>query len=236
MTGPATGGTAVPGARSRKGDRRRAAILATAARLLATRPLATVGIDELAAGAGINRSTFYFYFDSREAVVEALAGEIGGWAASVTGDRAGPYGLVGDGGDGARDGDGGGDEPYAAAIPREIAAHLEMWHRHGPVLRAVVDARDHSPTLGAYWRAQQRRVVRLVADRVERERATGRTALGDPPALDLAGVLVTMTERACYDHSRRTRSRSGDDRLAAALTAVWCRSIYGTDVEAVTTV
>ena len=46
----------------RKGDLTEQAILDTAERLLADRSLASIGIDELAAGAGISRPSFYFYF------------------------------------------------------------------------------------------------------------------------------------------------------------------------------
>jgi AcrR family transcriptional regulator len=42
--------------------------LDTAELLLAKRSLRKIGIDELAAGAGVSRSTFYFHFESREDV------------------------------------------------------------------------------------------------------------------------------------------------------------------------
>src|SRR5437016_2686295 len=54
------------------GDERERAILATAERLLAERPLHEVSVDDLARGAGISRPTFYFYFPSKEAVLLTL--------------------------------------------------------------------------------------------------------------------------------------------------------------------
>src|SRR5882672_5923379 len=54
------------------GDDRELAILATAERLLADRPLSAISIDELAKGAGLSRPTFYFYFASKEAVLLSL--------------------------------------------------------------------------------------------------------------------------------------------------------------------
>jgi len=56
------------------GESRELAILATAERLLSERPLAEISIDDLAQGAGISRSGFLFYFQSKEAVLLALAG------------------------------------------------------------------------------------------------------------------------------------------------------------------
>src|SRR4051812_4897624 len=54
------------------GDDRELAILTTAERLLAERPLATISVDDLARGAGISRPTFYFYFASKDAVLLTL--------------------------------------------------------------------------------------------------------------------------------------------------------------------
>src|SRR5881296_1292057 len=55
-----------------RGDDRERAILETAERLLAERPLHEVSVDDLARGAGISRPTFYFYFASKEAVLLTL--------------------------------------------------------------------------------------------------------------------------------------------------------------------
>jgi AcrR family transcriptional regulator len=72
--------TSSPASRRRggpsKGDLKEAAILDTAWRLLAEKPFTGVTIEELAAGAGISRSSFYFYFDSRDAVIRALAARV----------------------------------------------------------------------------------------------------------------------------------------------------------------
>src|SRR5207248_11581246 len=52
------------------GDERERAILQTAEELLRERSLTDIAVDEPARGAGISRSTFYFYFPSdRKSVV-----------------------------------------------------------------------------------------------------------------------------------------------------------------------
>src|SRR5580698_1386132 len=56
-----------------KGDLKKDAILDTAWQLLGVKPMTAITIDELSNGAGISRSSFYFYFDSRAAVIRALA-------------------------------------------------------------------------------------------------------------------------------------------------------------------
>src|ERR1700722_19737602 len=54
------------------GDEREQAILRTAEQLLAERSLAEISVDDLAQGAGLSRSAFYFYFASKDAVVLTL--------------------------------------------------------------------------------------------------------------------------------------------------------------------
>src|ERR1700722_3226888 len=56
----------------RKGDRTGQAILAATEALLADRHLSEITVDEIAKGAGISRSAFYFHYESREAVLYAL--------------------------------------------------------------------------------------------------------------------------------------------------------------------
>lgn len=60
-----------------KGDRTEAAILDVAWGLLPEKPLSSITISDLAQGAGISRSSFYFYFESKDAVVLALAQRVG---------------------------------------------------------------------------------------------------------------------------------------------------------------
>ena len=64
----------------RKGDANELAILATAERLLAESPFSEISIADLAAGAGISRSSFYFYFGAKDEVLmtlfDRLAGEL----------------------------------------------------------------------------------------------------------------------------------------------------------------
>jgi AcrR family transcriptional regulator len=62
------------------GDDREQAILATAERLLQERPLADFSVDDLAKGAGISRPTFYFYFQSKNAVLLSLLDQMNGKA------------------------------------------------------------------------------------------------------------------------------------------------------------
>jgi AcrR family transcriptional regulator len=210
-TSPANART--PGSRRgglSKGDRTANAILDSAERLLEGRSLAEVSVDELAAGAGISRPTFYFHFSSREAVLYALGARVADdlyKAASLWLRR--------------------GDESPAEAARRAIEATLQLWRAHGPVLRATVRARDVDPEMRRFWSEVGERFVASVADQIDRERAAGLALPGPPTARALATVLVGMNEQTCFNRSLTKPSAAGDRELVDTLTAVWVRAVYG---------
>jgi AcrR family transcriptional regulator len=195
-----------------KGDEREAAILDTMASLLAGgRALAAVGIDDLAQGAGITRSSFYFYFDSREAALRALAARVA--------DRVleSSHRWL------RRDE----EEPYDA-LRRAGAAYLELWRDEGPVLRAISAASATDPELSAFWNEARRQFVEAAAEQIRRDRDAGVALAGPPEAMDLAGVLSAMSERVCSAATATKLSAKGGERVIDALATVWHRSIYGT--------
>jgi TetR/AcrR family transcriptional regulator, ethionamide resistance regulator len=205
----ATGTT--PGVRRQgpsKGDRTSQAILDTAERLLAERDLSAITIDELASGAGISRSAFYFHFESREAVLYLLADqvlkELFESAEVATSRRGG--------------------EP-ADAIRTAIAGNLAIWRRHGPVLRAAVRARETDPAMRRFWADVARRFVTAAAAQIEADREIGIAPPGPPTARQLATALVSMNDEVFYHQSRARRS--GDRDIVETLTTIWARSIYG---------
>jgi AcrR family transcriptional regulator len=196
---------------ARKGDLTEQRLLDEAESLLAGRPLAGIGIDELAAAAGISRSSFYFYFSSREALLRTLA------------ERAQEEVLTSAGRWLERT-----DEPPAEAITRTLGDNLALWRRHGAVLRALYDAREADAETKALWVAIARRFIDATAAQIERERAAGMAPPAPPDARELAVLLIGMNERAFYDASRRRPSRARDAALVETLATVWLRTVYGT--------
>jgi TetR/AcrR family transcriptional regulator, ethionamide resistance regulator len=195
----------------RKGDLREAAIVDTMERLLAERPFSSLSIDELAQGAGISRSTFYFYFDSREAVLRALSDRLAGlvFEASESWLRRG-------------------DESPEEALRRAVAGYVQLWEAHGPVLQAIATSCVADPELMAFWSGAGERFVTVAAKQIRRERDAGLALPGPPSAEELALVLSAMSERVCYGASQRNLSTTARAKLADALAAVWYRAIYGT--------
>jgi TetR/AcrR family transcriptional regulator, ethionamide resistance regulator len=192
-----------------KGDRTSQAILDTAERLLQTRALDDVAVDELASGAGISRSTFYFHFASREAVLHALSGRV----VDALYESASWWLRRG-------------SEPPEDSIRRALSGSLALWRKHGPVLRAAVRARDTDPMMRDFWTGVARRFIDATASQIEIERAAGVAPPG-PDGKSLAAVLVSMNEQAFLTRSRARRSTARDRDLVDTLTCVWLRSVYG---------
>jgi AcrR family transcriptional regulator len=202
----------VPSARRRvprKGDLTEQRLLREAAALMADRPLSSIGIDEIAQAAGISRSSFYFYFASREALLRTL------------GERAQEEVLASAERWLKRT-----DEPPAEAIARALSDNLAMWRRHGPVLRALHDARHTDEQTDELRLAIARRFVDATAAQIERERSAGLAPPAPPDARRLAALLTGMNDRAFYEASQRPASRQRDRELVQALTTIWLRSVY----------
>lgn len=190
-----------------KGDLKEAAILDTAWQLLAERPMSSITIDDLAGGAGISRSSFYFYFTSRDAVIRALAERTTrelSMAVLEPMRSGGP----------ARD-----------VIASVVANLLARWRTHGPVLRAMDSLSERDPELLAFWDSISHEVVAELAAAIERERALGRAPQGPPSALDLAWSLTHLYWRSAHQLSLRTEPLD-DSAVAETLTVMTIRSIY----------
>ncbi|MCT9933967.1 TetR/AcrR family transcriptional regulator [Planotetraspora sp. A-T 1434] len=154
-----------------KGDRRERAILDTARDLLSTTPVGRLTIDQLTAGAGISRSSFYFYFDSKTAVLEALLDEIAEEMVEAA----------------RRWLDGSGDDPDSLRHALEVSARL--WREHGPLLRQALLAEDQE--FASFRENVVARYVKEGAARIARDRQEGLAGPGPDPQ-SLAHALIRM--------------------------------------------
>jgi TetR/AcrR family transcriptional regulator, ethionamide resistance regulator len=194
----------------RKGDRRREAIMEAVERLLRDRSIAELSVEEIAAAAGISRSGFYFYFESKYAA-------LGEGLTTVWEEMA----LAAD------DFFGGSDEPPHAYVPRALTGVGELWERHEALLVGMFEASASDPGARTLWDAWLGRFNEAIAARIEAERAEGRAVAGPPDADVLARALLLMNERVFYDVRRRRLPASETARTVQALTRVWLTSIWG---------
>ena len=180
-------------------------------RLLETRRLPDLSVADVIAEAAVSRASFYFYFASKYDLLAAVSAravdEVYGVAQSWL-ER-------------------GEHEPPRAALESAMRGAVGGWRRHGPVLRAIVEASPSSPAIDETWRMLISRFIDGAAEQIERERAAGLAPDGGD-ARTLAATLTWMTERSLYLLVSGGEPRFEDEqRLVAALTGVWWQAIYG---------
>jgi len=191
-----------------RGDRRRRAILEAVQALLRDRPIAELSVEDVAEAAGIARSGFYFYFESKYAALGALLAGVWDEMAQATA----PFFE-------------GSEDPPRDYVPRTLADLDAAWTRHEHVLVAMVDAAGTDAGVRELWEFWMGRWSALTAERIEAERAAGRAPAGVPAAA-LADVLLRMNERSCYEASRRGATRRERDEMKQALAAVWLAAVW----------
>jgi AcrR family transcriptional regulator len=200
------------GRRNIKGDQREQAILEGAYDLLRTVPLRNISIDDLTKRAGLSRSSFYFYFESKWQVLSALLSRVTAdvfQASQLIFER--PAGM-----------------PPEAAIEHAVTEVIRVWERHGHVLREVGDAAAAEPDLQKQWDTILGRFIDASAASIERDRADG-VAIDGPPARSLAAALMWMGERNLSLMSLRSENAIPLDTMAETVTTIWLRTVYGLD-------
>ncbi|MFC3501615.1 TetR/AcrR family transcriptional regulator [Micromonospora krabiensis] len=192
--------------RPTKGDQRERALLDAARELLRHKPLAQLTIDEVAAAAGITRSGFYFYFESKQALLAQLYAETLGaseqemieWVESEDLDRA--------------------------ALRRGLARGLRRWKTDGRWLAEAFLNPDPGPEVLAVREKIIGSGCTVISRRIERDARADRTVAVDPKLLSLMAVNLRLTMFAqAYTHPEE----QSDDELLDALTDATLRLLYG---------
>lgn len=205
-----TGGTTRRGRRPVRptGDDRELAILATAERLLSQRPLAEISIDDLARGAGLSRSTFYFYFRSKDAVLLTLLDRVAEEA-----DRASRP-VADREHDDVRD-----------TWRQVITAFHDTFRDHRAVTLAAADARATNAEVRELWAKIMDNWVERTAAAIEAERARGAAPPG-LPAREVATALNLMNERVLHAGFAGQPPAIGEPDVVEVLLDIWIRAIY----------
>ena len=185
----------------------RAALLEAAERLLAERSLEELAVEDVLKEAGVSRASFYFYFESKHAIVAALLERIVDkvHAASLPWFERG-------------------DTPPEDALREAVTASLALWRRHSAVMSASVSWQT-VPELREVWGGVIARFTEAAAAQIERDREQGVAPPG-AEAHRLAGVLIAMNERAFY-YAVSAGDPGDDAALAETLVGVWVAAVYG---------
>lgn len=192
------------------GDDREQAILATAERLLADRPLGEISIDELARGAGISRPTFYFYFESKDAVLLTLLERVVAEADEAAFDL--PERQLGD---------------RSAAWREAINAFFTTFRAHRAVAVASAQARATNGEVRQLWTKVMEHWVGRTEEAIQAERDRGAAPPG-LPARELAVALNLMNERVMYATFASEEPSVTEPHVVDTLLHVWLTSIYQT--------
>lgn len=210
---PSGSGPAAP-ARGRRaphtsGDERERAIMATAERLLAQRTIGEISVDDLARGAGISRSAFYFYFPSKAAVVLALVDRLVEEADAFKAQTSRQL-----------------ERDPAGSWRASIEVFYEIFGAHRAVIRAASELTASNPEARELWAQVMEGWVQVVAERIESERARD-AAPRIGSARELAIALVQMNERALRAIFVEETPALAEQQAIDTLVHVWLSAIYG---------
>ena len=200
--------------RQSKGDRREQAILDGARELLQTQPVDRLTVDALASAAGISRSSFYFYFDSKQAVLVALLSSL--WQEQATLADRGWLSAAG---------------PQEQLLREALATSVRMWREHGPLLRHAMLSDDPDPAILAFRTRIMNGYIERASARIRRDQEAGLTPMGPPDPENLAAMTyyVELTTLASATTGPgATFGPDADAYLVDALTNVRLRMLYGT--------
>jgi TetR/AcrR family transcriptional regulator, ethionamide resistance regulator len=187
----------------------REAILAATARLLADHSFTDLAVSDILDAAGISRGTFYFYFDSKQAVLGELVQR-----AVAQGHMAAAPWLAG-------------PADPVAALRTGTAAGAQLWQASAPVLRAIVENWRTDPRLTALWLEQMQSftdatIAQFAADPRAQESLTGH----DTEAV--ASALTWLGERLYYLAATGTPPFDNQDTLIDTLVYIWTAVLYRT--------
>lgn len=189
-----------------RGDARRDALLTALDELLRVKTLEEVNVAEISGRAGVTRSAFYFYFESKAVAVMALMSDL--YEAAAHANEL----LV----DAQGDAEG--------RIRTAITGLFDSVDSSPHTYRALLEARASSPAVREMWDAGRAAFASVIAGMIRAERTAGRATDG-PPADALAAVLLDLNDHAVERHSLG----SGPPRAEhiETLTFTWLRTIYG---------
>lgn len=195
----------------RRGEQRRKALLAGLGRLLQSRPLAKIGIADIAEAAGVTRSAFYFYFPTKAAAVAGLLEDIYDDLLDASGKWHGVEG------------------PAQEELRTGFDAVVGYCRTHPQLMAATFDAVGSDAEVRELWEHWMDELATRVADKITGERNAGRAPAG-ADASALGAALVAMNERALEREARAIASGGKpSDALTEALLQAWQRTIYGAE-------
>jgi AcrR family transcriptional regulator len=187
----------------------REAILDATEHLLTQQRFDELSVADILSSAQVSRASFYFYFESKYAVLGELVRRAVNEARTV----AQPW-VEED------------IESPEHTLRRGTAQGLQLWLKHGPVLRAIVENWRSDERLAALWMEMMDGFTTVATQRIERDRATGRAPRTSVDSSTLASTLTWMSERIYYLAAIGHPAFADEQQVIDVLTDVWLSVIY----------
>jgi AcrR family transcriptional regulator len=196
--------------RRSRGDRQRDAIVAAVRELLEQRSFADLSVSTISERAGVARSGFYFYFDSKYAVLAVILAGAMEELDKLTHDFAPRQ-------------PGDTPEEFARGMVGSAAA---MFASNDPVMRACTVAQNTDAQIREMMNDFEDTVIAKIVGVVEEEIRTGARPISDDvPAL--VRMLVATTAMT-LSHDSGFVGRGEDPRRAVAvLERLWLNALWG---------
>lgn len=182
-------------------------ILDAAEEFLQQNDFRNLTIDEVMQRTGMRRSAFYNYFPDRYGLIMSLVGRIEEEmmeASKLWLDKS--------------------DNPIES-LTAALESAIQVWARHGRVLRALHEASFHDDQVQRYYRdGLVQNFIDAIAKRLRAEKRAGRTAIRNPN--EVAHSLAVLNAAVLAD-SLGTKSGELPRAVPEALQHIWLHTIYG---------
>lgn len=195
----------------RRGDKQREAILQAVRDLLGEKPFAELSVSTISDRAGVARSGFYFYFDSKYAVLAQILAEATHELEELTHYFA------------AR----GHDESPAAFAERMVGSAAAVYAHNDPIVSACNVARNTDAEIREILDAQINTVIDQIVGVVRDEMAAG---TAHPISDDVPALVRTLCVSTALMLSGDTSfvGPDGDVRRGIrVLEALWLNALWG---------
>lgn len=194
-----------------KGDRQRRAILDALPSLLSNQPFSSLSIGEITKAAGLSRSGFYFYFDTKESALSVAVAEV--W--SELESRSGFFrpALQSD--------------SLYDHVRRSLSATAEVWRDHAELLIAFTQVRDNDASMEALWTGFMQEFTKQLSAYIRLECDMGRAEPVSGDHEDLAATLLHTIANTYYRAVRSGVDKREMDRHIDLLTRMFLAAIWG---------
>jgi AcrR family transcriptional regulator len=195
----------------RRGDKQRHAIVSAVRELLQEKPFADLSVSTISDRAGVARSGFYFYFDSKYAVLAQILGEVLHELEELTHYFA-PRGA---------------DESPSEFAKRMVGSAALVYAHNDPMMSACNDARNTDAEIRKILDQQIDTVIDQIVKIVEDELAAG---TAHPISDDIPALVRTLGVTTALMLSGDATFLGPDGDIARAvrvLEALWLNGLWG---------